>query len=164
MKTFTILFVYKEVHTVTPTFTVHGHSPFCAFTHMQEAPGDDIRGCRPIQEEQVMVLKSCILKPPAFIQLPVQTDHGPDVYEAKVCEVRLWCMEGITWENHEKHCDLSALMILRRIDPERIQLTVLYLTARVGAAECQNFPWNDPIHISVFYTLKTQTEQNERSV
>lgn len=55
----------------TPTFTVHSHSTFSAFTHMQKAPDDEVRGCGPIQEEEVVVLKSCILKAPAVVQFPV---------------------------------------------------------------------------------------------
>lgn len=39
---------------------------------------------------------------------------------------------------------------------DRNGLTILYLTARVRAAECQNFPWNYPVHVPVFHTLETQ--------
>lgn len=44
---------------------------------------------------------------------------------------------------------------------EGIGLTILYLTARVRAAERQNLPWNDPVHIPVFYTLKTQRQTRQ---
>lgn len=51
---------------------------------MQKASDDEVRGRGPIKEEEVVVLKSCILKPPAIIQRPVQTNHGRYVILAKV--------------------------------------------------------------------------------
>ena len=42
-----------------------------------------------------------------------------------------------------------------------LKLTIIYLTARVRTAECQHLPWYDPVHIPVFYTLKTWGQQRE---
>lgn len=86
----------KPNKTSNRTFTVHGYSSLCTLTHMQEASNDQVRGCWAVHEEEIMVFKSCVLKPSALIQLLVQADHISHVALAEELKVCLRCMERIT--------------------------------------------------------------------
>lgn len=150
-----------------------GDGTFRRLTDVQEAADDDVARRAAVHEEQVVVREAGVRKAGSLVHLPVEPDHVADVVLSEVGEVRLGGVEKEPWNHVTKYHDhkykpTNAFSCQPGRETQvntrslTFSLTILDFALGVRPTEGQQLPWNNPVKVTVFYTLHKEKKKGKK--